>query len=76
MKVSKVFAMDECTVVVSGALILTAGKSGEEARNMFKFSSSHLIFYRTERAFWKLNKSLLHDLAYSMQEEKCVGERT
>lgn len=66
--------MDKCAVIVSGALILTAGASGEKARNVFKFSSSHLIFYRAKKAFWKLNNvfCMRCHLAGFLQQEKCV----
>lgn len=66
--------MDKCAVIVSGALILTAGASGEKARNVFKFSSSHLIFYRAKKAFWKLNNvfCMRCRLGGFLQQEKCV----
>lgn len=43
--------MDECAVIVSGALILTAGESGEKAE---KYLSSHLIFYRKKKSILEI----------------------
>lgn len=65
--------MDECAVIASGALILTAGQSGEKARKVFQFSSD---FYRAKKSIIEIEQSLLHDLAGSLQQEKFVEKIT